>query len=71
MQGIYNIVPTPFDTSGAIDEPSLRRLIDFIIDTDVDGRPLLFAFTHGRGAWRTPVFGSRPPPRPAGRRATP
>jgi hypothetical protein len=39
--------------------------------TDVDGRPLLFAFTHGRGAWRTPVFGSRPPPRPAGRRATP
>ena len=41
MQGIYNIVPTPFDESGAIDEPSLRRLIDFIIDTDVDGLTIL------------------------------
>ena len=41
MEGIYNIVPTPFDESGAIDEPSLRRLIDFVIDTDVDGLTIL------------------------------
>lgn len=41
MQGIYNIVPTPFDESGAIDEPSLRRLIDFIIDTEIDGLTIL------------------------------
>ena len=41
MQGIYNIVPTPFDESGAIDEPSLRRLIEFIIDTGVDGLTIL------------------------------
>ena len=41
MEGIYNIVPTPFDESGAIDEPSLRRLIDFVIGTDVDGLTIL------------------------------
>ncbi len=41
MQGIYNIVPTPFRESGAIDEPSLRRLIDFIIETGVDGLTIL------------------------------
>lgn len=41
MEGIYNIVPTPFDESGAIDEPSLRRLIDFIIGTGVDGLTVL------------------------------
>ena len=41
MQGIYNIVPTPFDESGAVDEPSLRRLIDFVIDTGVDGLTIL------------------------------
>jgi len=41
MEGIYNIVPTPFDEAGAIDEPSLRRLVDFIIDTDVDGLTIL------------------------------
>ena len=41
MEGIYNIVPTPFDEAGAIDEPSLRRLIDFVIDTDVDGLTIL------------------------------
>lgn len=41
MHGIYNIVPTPFGESGAIDEPSLRRLIDFVIDTGVDGLTIL------------------------------
>jgi 4-hydroxy-tetrahydrodipicolinate synthase len=41
MQGIYNIVPTPFDKSGAIDEASLARLIEFVIDTGVDGLTIL------------------------------
>ena len=41
MQGIYNIVPTPFDDSGAIDGSSLRRLVDFVIDTGVDGLTVL------------------------------
>ena len=41
MHGIFNIVPTPFDESGAVDERSLRRLIDFVIDTGVDGLTIL------------------------------
>ncbi|MEX1343930.1 MAG: dihydrodipicolinate synthase family protein [Candidatus Limnocylindrales bacterium] len=41
MQGIYNIVPTPFDEAGAIDELSLRRLIDFVIETGIDGLTIL------------------------------
>jgi 4-hydroxy-tetrahydrodipicolinate synthase len=41
VQGIYNIVPTPFDESGAVDEASLRRLIDFVIETGVDGLTIL------------------------------
>ncbi len=41
MQGIYNIVPTPFDESGAIDEASLARLIEFVIGTGVDGLTIL------------------------------
>ncbi len=41
MQGIYNIVPTPFDESGAVDEASLRRLIEFVIGTGVDGLTIL------------------------------
>ena len=36
MQGIYNIVPTPFAESGAIDEASLSRLVGFVIGTGVD-----------------------------------
>ena len=41
MHGIFNIVPTPFDESGAVDECSLRRLIDFVIGTGVDGLTIL------------------------------
>ena len=41
MQGIYNIVPTPFDESGAVDSSSLRRLIEFVIGTGVDGLTIL------------------------------
>ena len=41
MQGIFNIVPTPFDETGAVDEASLARLIEFVIDTGVDGLTIL------------------------------
>jgi 4-hydroxy-tetrahydrodipicolinate synthase len=41
MRGIYNILPTPFDESGAVDEASLRRLVDFVIGTGVDGLTIL------------------------------
>ena len=41
MQGIHNIMPTPFDASGEIDEPSLRRLVEFVIGTGVDGLTIL------------------------------
>ncbi len=41
MHGIYNIVPTPFDESGAIDEASLARLVEFVIGTGVDGLTIL------------------------------
>ena len=38
---------------------------------DDDDRPWLFAFTHGRGAWRVPLLPVPPPPRAGGRRVTP
>lgn len=38
---------------------------------DAVGEPLLFAFTHGRGAWRTTVAPSLPEPRHGGDRVTP
>ena len=38
--GIYNIVPTPFDESGAVDEASLRRLV-VVFGTGVDGLTIL------------------------------
>jgi 4-hydroxy-tetrahydrodipicolinate synthase len=41
IRGVYNILPTPFDESGAVDEASLRRLVDFVIGTDVDGLTIL------------------------------
>ena len=38
---------------------------------DADGRSWLFAFTHGRGAWRVRLQALSPPPRHGGRRLTP
>ncbi len=38
---------------------------------DDDDRPWLFAFTHGRGAWRVPLLAVPPAPRAGGRRVTP
>jgi 4-hydroxy-tetrahydrodipicolinate synthase len=41
LRGVWNIVPTPFDESGALDEPSLRRLVDFVVATGVQGLTIL------------------------------
>jgi hypothetical protein len=41
------------------------------IQTDNDGQPWLFAFTHGRGAWRVPLRAVPPSPRTPGGRFTP
>lgn len=39
--GVFNIVPTPFADDGSLDEPSLRRLIDFVVACGVDGVTIL------------------------------
>jgi 4-hydroxy-tetrahydrodipicolinate synthase len=40
-RGVYPILPTPFTEAGALDEPSLRRLIDFQVDVGVNGVAIL------------------------------
>jgi hypothetical protein len=41
------------------------------IQTDHDDRPWLFAFTHGRGAWRVPLLPVPPSPRSSSGRVQP
>lgn len=41
LSGVYSIVPTPFDDAGELDEPSLARLVDFVIGAGVDGLTIL------------------------------
>jgi 4-hydroxy-tetrahydrodipicolinate synthase len=41
LRGVYNIVPTPFDENGDLDERSLAKLIDFVVATGVDGVTIL------------------------------
>jgi 4-hydroxy-tetrahydrodipicolinate synthase len=41
LKGIFNITPTPFQPSGALDLESLRRLTRFMIDLQVDGLTIL------------------------------
>jgi 4-hydroxy-tetrahydrodipicolinate synthase len=37
FEGVYSVLPTPFDAQGDIDEPSLRRVVDLFIGAGVDG----------------------------------
>ncbi|HZB25709.1 MAG TPA: dihydrodipicolinate synthase family protein, partial [Vicinamibacterales bacterium] len=37
LQGVYSVLPTPFDARGDLDEPSLRRVVDLFIEAGVDG----------------------------------
>ena len=41
LQGVLPILPTPFTDDGAVDERSLRRLIDFELDVGVHGVSIL------------------------------
>lgn len=36
-EGVYAVIPTPFDEEGNINEPILRRMVDFLIDKGVHG----------------------------------
>jgi 4-hydroxy-tetrahydrodipicolinate synthase len=37
LEGVYSVLPTPFDASGNLDEASLRRVIDLFIGAGVHG----------------------------------
>src|SRR5438445_12475080 len=37
FRGVYAIPPTPFDDAGNVDEPSLRRCVDFCVDAGASG----------------------------------
>ena len=37
LEGVYSVLPTPFDERGEVDEGSLRRVIDLFIDAGVNG----------------------------------
>jgi 4-hydroxy-tetrahydrodipicolinate synthase len=37
FEGVYSVLPTPFDTHGNLDEPSLRRLVSLFISAGVNG----------------------------------
>ncbi len=41
LRGVFNILPTPFADDGALDESSLRRLVDFVVACGVDGVTIL------------------------------
>jgi len=41
LQGVYNILSTPFGDDGSLDEASLRRLVDATIGMGVDGITVL------------------------------
>lgn len=40
-RGVYIISPTPFDDAGAVDRASLDRLVDFYLESGVDGITIL------------------------------
>jgi 4-hydroxy-tetrahydrodipicolinate synthase len=37
LEGVYSVLPTPFQANGDLDEPSLRRVIDLFIGEGVNG----------------------------------
>lgn len=41
LEGVWNIVPTPFLPDGTLDEASLPRLVEFVRGTGVDGLTIL------------------------------
>jgi len=41
LRGVYNVTPTPFDQNGKLDEGSIKKLTDFVIDRGVNGLTIL------------------------------
>jgi 4-hydroxy-tetrahydrodipicolinate synthase len=41
LRGVWNIVPTPFMPDGELDEASITSLVEFVIETGVDGLTIL------------------------------
>jgi len=41
LRGVWTILPTPFAPDGALDEPSLGRLVEFVIGRGVQGLTIL------------------------------
>ena len=41
FEGVYSVLPTPFDAQGDIDEPGLRRVVDLFIAAGVNGLTVL------------------------------
>lgn len=37
LSGVFPVLPTPFDDAGAVDEASLRRLVNYLLRCGVDG----------------------------------
>jgi 4-hydroxy-tetrahydrodipicolinate synthase len=37
LEGVYSVLPTPFTSTGEVDDASLRRVIDLFIDAGVNG----------------------------------
>ena len=37
LTGVFPVLPTPFDSGGQPDVPSLRRLVKYLLDCGVDG----------------------------------
>jgi 4-hydroxy-tetrahydrodipicolinate synthase len=37
LEGVYSVLPTPFDSSGNLDDESLRRVVDLFINAGVSG----------------------------------
>ena len=37
VSGVYPVLPTPFDASGAIDDSGMDAIVDFVVDCGVDG----------------------------------
>ena len=41
LEGVYSVLPTPFDASGDLDLDSLRRVVDLFIAAGVNGVTVL------------------------------
>ena len=50
--GIWPVAPTPFAEDGSLDLPGMRRVIDCMVDQDVDG--------HGFSHCALPLGGPTP-----------